>query len=156
MSAIFAYEPKAECAKVKRNGDIKYFEKTEPYSYFGLVDPDKESVQWVIRKDYTVEQLVNYQYERLESLRDSYNHFIKDAENPKPTGLTESICELRRLYDGTEISPEEQDRNTSLRCAKIKKDTAIISLVCVTEENFLTLTKEEMLNKLNDFINNLY
>ena len=28
ITGLFAYEPKKECTKVKRNGDVVYYEKT--------------------------------------------------------------------------------------------------------------------------------
>lgn len=152
ISAVFAYEPKVECAKVKRNGDIKYYEKTEPYNRYGLTEPDTDYVQWVIRKDYTVEQHVDYVFQLLESFRWKYISTMKKAETPEPTRFTESVCELKRLLDGTIISPEEEKRKVLLKCAESYKNTAIISLPFITEENFLTITKEEMIEMHNDFL----
>lgn len=152
ISAAFAYEPKIEYVKVKRNGDIKYYEKTEPYNDLGLLDLDEDHVQWVIRKGYTIEQFTDYQYGRLELLRNTYNSCMNEVKNPKPTKLTNNLVDFKKKYLGTEISPEEQATHSLLKLAEDKKSTAIISLVFVTEENFLTLTKEEMLNKLKIFI----
>lgn len=151
--AAFAYEPKVECAKVKRNGDIKYFEKTELYNRYGNTVTDEDCVKWIIRKDYTAEQLVNYHYERLELLRNAYISFVEKSVNPKPDEFTKKVCDFNRRYCGVEETYDEHEKNVLLRCAKYKKDAAIIGLVCVTEENFLTLTKEEMLEMFKDFVN---
>ena len=153
ISTIFAYEPKVECAKVKRNGNIKYYEKTELHNNGPL--GDRDYVRWVIRKDYTIEDIIDYQYMLLEDFRDDYNYFMEGVYNPKPSELIHYIADFEKRHLGIEISPEERQKQTSLRLANDNKNTAIIRILFVTEENFLTITKEEMLNKLNDFVNNL-
>lgn len=166
LSAVFAYEPKVECAKVKRNGDIKYFEKTELYDIYGL-EPDPKDLcrwynlysgstydydSWVIWKEYTVEQCVDYNYGNLERLRDSYYYFMKKANQPEPSNTSKVFTDAINAISGTNITPEEFEINSCLSLAELRKRTAIISIPFVTEENFLTLTKEEMLAKMYDFI----
>ena len=159
---LFAYEPKKECAKVKRNGDVKYYEKTELYNMYGS-EPDPkdlhdwygftyDSVGWVIGKGYTVEQHVDYKYENLERLRDSYYYFMKKANQPKPSNASNAFTDAINAINGTNITPEEHEKETCLRLAEQHKRTAIISIPFVTEENFLTLTKEEILAKMYAFI----
>lgn len=128
-SSLFAYEPKKENVTVKRNGNIEYYEQTEVWNIHGW-NPEistankklnQDYVKWVIRKGYTIEQLVDYDFKRLESLRPHINEYGR---------LIQSAGEL----------------------AEYKKRTAIISVPFVTEENYLTLTKEEMKAKMYAFI----
>ena len=162
MAGLFAYEPKIECAEVKRNGDFVYYEKTELYNRFGL-KPDKkdlydrysstyDEVIWVVKKGRTVEQCVDYKYDDFERLRDSYYSFMKDANQPEPSNASKSFTDAINAIDGTNITPEEHERKICLDLAERHKRTAIISIPFVTEENFLTLTKEEMIAKMYAFI----
>lgn len=126
--SLFAYEPKKENVTVKGN-TVTYYEKTEVWNIYGW-NPEtstankklnQDYVKWVIRKGYTVEDLVDYNFKRLERLRPHINDFG------------------RLIQAGGEL-------------AEYHKRTAIISIPFVTEENYLTLTKEEMLAKMNAFI----
>lgn len=126
---LFAYEPKKENVTVKRNGSIEYYEKTEVWNICGW-NPEtstankklnQDYVKWVIRKDYTIEQLVDYDFKRLEKLRPHINEYG------------------RLIQAGGELG-------------EYNKRTAIISVPFVTEENYLTLTKEEMKAKMYAFI----
>ena len=160
--SLFAYEPKIERAKVKRNGNIKYYEKTELYNQFGLKPEKKDlydrysftydNVSWAITKEYTVERLVDRKYENFERLRDSYYNFMKKANQPKPSNASKSFTDAINAINGTNIAPEEHERKICLDIAEQYKRTAIISIPFVTEENFLTLTKEEMIAKIYAFI----
>ena len=142
--SLFAYEPKKECAKVKRNGDVKYYEKTEPYKSL-IWDKDYEDhVGWCIRKDYTIEQLVDYEYSILESSRKRYYFGMEEATNPEPTDFEIAMTKLLNKMNGTVISPEEYARSNLLKYAKDEMTWAVTCLVFVTEENYLTLTKEEI------------
>ena len=133
--SLFAYEPSKENVTVKRNGNIVYYEKTEPYHMYGW-NPETsckrgilgeklilDYVKWVIRKGYTVEDLVDYDFKRLERFRPHINEYGR---------LIQAVGSL----------------------AEYEKRTAIISIPFVTEENYLTLTKEEMLAKMKAFISN--
>ena len=160
--SLFAYEPKIECAKVKRNGVVKYYEKTELYNEFGLKPNKKDlynrysftydNVSWAITKEYTVERLADREYENFERLRDSYYDFMKEANQPKPSNATKAYADAINAINGTNITPEEHERKICLDLAEQHKRTAIISIPFVTEENFLTLTKEEMIAKIYAFI----
>lgn len=127
--SLFAYEPNKENVTVKRNGDVVYYEQTEVYNIYGWNPArstankklNQDYVKWVVRKGYTVENLVNYEYKILERLRPHINDFGR---------LIQAEGEL----------------------AEYEKRTAIISIPFVTEENYLTLTKEEMLVKMFAFI----
>lgn len=160
--SLFAYEPKIECAKVKRNGNVSYYEKTELYNMYGF-EPDKrdlydwysftyDHVGWLIRKGYTVEQFVDHEYENFERLRDSYYNFMKKANQSEPSNASKAFTDAINAINGTNTTPEEHERKICLDLAERHKRTAIISIVFVTEENFLTLTKEEMLAKMYAFI----
>lgn len=166
MAGLFAYEPKKECAKVKRNGDVVYYEKTDLYNIYGF-EPDPKDlcrwynmydgstydyVKWIIRKGYTVEQFVDYEYEKLESLRDSYVRFMFDANHPDVSNACIAFADCINKINGTNITPEEYESQSAIRCAEQKKRTIILSIPFATEENYLTLTKEEMYKKINDFI----
>lgn len=154
-TAAFAYEPSIENAKVKRNGDVVYYEKIKDYkpSYMDILKRDY--VKFVIRKDYTVEQLVDYQYERLESARKGFYFSMKRSENLYPNEVnsifTKYLIEIQKKA-GIDESPEDNVRNSWLKKAKEDITWAVTRLAIVTEENFLTLTKEEMLAKMNAFI----
>lgn len=159
LSTVFAYEPKKECAKVKRNGDVKYYEKTELYNIYGSkpvprypVDSDQDYVKWVIRKGYTVNQFVDYKYDLLEYLRRSYSYDMKRVEKPEVPGYTKVIVDFTNEINGTSETYEEHVVNNALKRAWYVKRTAIISIPYVTADNFLTLTKEEMLERMLDFI----
>ena len=160
---LFAYEPKKEKAKVKRNGDVIYYEKTEPYNIYGF-EPDPKARdwdgskttidydKWVIRKGYTVDQCVDYNYKRLERFRGYYLGYMEEADHPEVTSLNKFVVDLTNEVNGTNETYEEHASNLSQECAWYAKRTAVISIPFVTEENFLTLTKEEMLAKMYAFI----
>lgn len=151
--SLFAYEPSKENVTVKRNGDFKYYERTEPYKDKGNWTKEyTDYVGWVIWKGYTVEQCVEYNYERLESSRRSYCFSMKNAINPRPDGIQPFLTKLLNERNGTDMSPEEYARNSWLKSAKENMTWAVTALPFVTEENFLTLTKEEMLAKMKAFI----
>ena len=159
LSAAFAYEPKKENARVKRNGDVVYHEKTELYNIYGSkpdpgcpVDSDQDYVRWVIRKGYTVEQCVEYEYDLLEHLRWSYSHDMKRVENPVVEGYIKVIVDSLNEINGTSETYEEHTIKMALERAQCVKRTAVVSISYVTEENFLTLTKEEMLARMLDFV----
>lgn len=163
MAGLFAYEPKKENAKIKRNGDVVYYEKTELYDENGFKpDPEargwdgcktsKDYVKWVIRKGYTVDQFVDYKYEILRHLVDSYLRFLEDAASQKLSNSDKAYAKAYNEINGSDIPTEELCAKISLELAEYKKRTAIISIPFVTEENFLTLTKEEMRAKMYAFI----
>lgn len=163
VTGLFAYEPKKENAKVKRNGDVIYYEKTEPYDIHGFKpdpkargwDGSKTTIdydKWVIRKGYTVDQCVDYNYKQLEGFRGGYKFHMKEADHPEVTSLTKFIVDLTNEVNGTNETYEEHASNLAQECAWYQKRTAVISIPCVTEDNFLTLTKEEMLARMLDFV----
>ena len=163
MAGLFAYEPKKECAKVKRNGDVVYHEKTELYNIYGSKpDPEargwdgcktsKDYVKWVIRKGYTVEQCVEYEYGLLEHLRNSYRWFLKDAVSQELSKADIAYAKAYNEINGSDIPAENLCARISLELAEYEKRTAIISILFVTEENWLILTKEEMRAKMYAFI----
>lgn len=168
MTGLFAYEPKVECATVKRNGDIKYYEKTELYNWVSPIlsaDPKDlfswyntsgntyDYVAWVIRKGYTVEQLVDYNYEKLEQARRSYYYDMEKVTNPKePSNASKAYVDAINAINGTNITPEEHEMEMALESVEEDITWATTCIPFVTEENFLTLTKEEMLAKIYAFI----
>ena len=157
--SLFAYEPKKENAKVKRNGSVIYYEKTVQYDENGdKPDPKygRETIRdydkWVIRKGYTVDQCVEYNYKLLEMRRWDYEHWMKRVENPEVTSLTKTIVDFTNEVNGTSETYEEHEASRARENAWYEKRTAVISIPFVTEDNFLTLTKEEMLARMLDFI----
>ena len=163
MAGLFAYEPKKENAKVKRSGDVIYYEKTEPYDIYGYKpdpkdrswDGSKTTIdydKWVIRKGYTVDQCVDYNYELLEGFRRGYLFYMKRVEHPEVTSLTKFVVDGTNEINGTNETYEEHEMKRARESAWYKKRTAVISIPFVTEENFLTLTKEEMLTRWLDFV----
>ena len=159
MAGLFAYEPKKECVTVKRNGNIVYYEKTSPYDINGF-KPDlkygsdciEDYVKWVIRKGYTVDQCVEYNYDRLEHFRWGYEYNMKRVKNPEVEGYHKTIVDALNEINGTSETYEEHVVNRARESAWYEKRTAMISIPFVTEDNFLTLTKEEMLARMLDFI----
>ncbi len=163
MTRLFAYEPKKECAKVKRNGDVVYYEKTELYDYYGgKPDPkargwdgwktSHDYVKWSIYKGYTVERLVDYEYKRLESLRDSYLHFKIKAKYPDVSNAGIALTNCFNKINGTNITPEEYASKTAIELAEYEKRTIILSVPFTTEENFWYISKTEMYCKMKAFI----
>lgn len=159
MAGLFAYEPKVECAKVKRNGNVVYYEKTAPYDTNGFKpDPKygsdciRDYDKWVIRKGYTVNQCVEYNYSLLEHFRWGYKYSMKKVDKPEVTSLTKIVVDFTNEVNGDSETYEEHTANLARESAWYKKRTAVISIPFVTEDNFLTLTKEEMLARMLDFI----
>lgn len=159
LSTVFAYEPKKENAKVKRNGNVVYYEKTELYNIYGSkpdprcpVDSDQDYVRWVIRKGYTVNRFVEYKYDLLEHLRWSYSYDMKRVESPVVEGYTKVIVDALNEINGTNETYEERTTKMALKSAWRVKRTAVVSIPYVTVDNFLTLTKEEMLARMLDFV----
>ncbi len=164
MAGLFAYEPKKECTKVKRNGDIKYYEKTELYNWIspylsadpndtGLFGDSSNYVSWVIRKEYTVEQCVDYAYEKLERAREHYYYHMEEVNHPKePSNASKAYVDAINAINGTNITPEEHEMEMALESVEEAITWATTCIVFVTEENFLTITKEEMLAKMYAFI----
>ena len=160
---LFAYEPKKECAKVKRNGNVIYYEKTELYDWYGgKPDPkargwdgcktSHDYVKWAIRKDYTVEKLVEYEYKRLESLVDSYFHCKNKAKNPDVSNADIAFTNCFNKINGTNLTPEEYASKRWLELAEYEKRTAILSVPFATEKNFLYMTKMDIYKKMKAFI----
>ena len=163
VTGVFAYVPKKENARVKRNGDVIYYEKTAPYDELGgKPDPKARGWdgrkttldydRWVIRKGYTVEQCVDYNYSLLENFRRGYSFYMKRVEEPEVTSLTKIVVDFKNEINGTSETYEEHRINRARESAWYKKRTAILSIPFVTEDNFLTLTEEEMLARWLDFV----
>ena len=176
MSSMFAYIPKKDCVKVKRN-KIKYYEKTEVWNLFGEEPDPKDTgffgdsydcAEWVIDKKITVEEQIDYRYKMLEKYRKIYREKMENAkeeyENAKHPDLenSPSIFRNSEVYNnlrGTNYTDEEYYIRNMLRFAKMReheaensKKSALISIPFTTEENWLTITKEEMLTKMKAFI----
>ena len=163
IAGLFAYEPKKECAKVKRNGNVVYYENTELYDWYGgKPDPkargwdgwktSHDYVKWAIYKGYTVEKLVDYEYERLESLIDSYLFSVKQIMKPDVSNADIAFTDFFNKINGTNETPKDRNVKIWLQNAKYAKRTAIVSIPFVTEENFLYMTKTDMLVKMKAFI----
>ena len=169
MACLFAYEPKKECVEVKINSDVVYYENTEPYDYYGVKPGPKAQgwdgwkashnyVEWVIRKDYTVENLVDYEYERLSSFRNSYLKCILAAINLDVSDAYiayiahKAYMDFYNKMNGTNMTPEDYYTESLRKRAEYQKRTAILSVPFVTEENWLYISKTEMFCKMRDFI----
>ena len=179
MSSMFAYMPNKACVKVKRN-KIKYYEKTEVWNLFGE-EPDpkdtgffgdsRDCVEWLLDKDMTVERSIDINYEFLEKYREGYRKNMKyveeelnKAKHPDPKDMENepSIITDSEVYNtlrGTNYTDEEYYIRNMLRFAKMYeheasnyKQAALVSIPFTTEENWLTITKEEMLTKMKAFI----
>ena len=84
-TSMFAYMPKNDCVKVKRN-KIKYYENTDVCNLLaeeaepkdiGLSGVRKICVEWVIDKYMTVERNVDINYKFLEKYREQYRKNIE-------------------------------------------------------------------------------
>ena len=158
MLGLFAYEPKKECVKVKINSDVVYYEKTEPYNYYGVKPGPKaqgwdgwkasyNSVEWVIRKDYTVENLVDYEYERLSSFKNSYFNCILAAINLDVSDAYiahiahKAYMDFYNKMNGTNMTPEDYYTESLWKRAEYQKRTAILSVPFVTEKKLCLYDK---------------
>ena len=175
-TSMFAYIPKKDCVKVKRN-KIKYYEKTEVWNLFGE-EPDPKDTGffgdsrdyecWVIDKDMTVERSIDINYKFLEEYREIYRkkmeYVEKELNKAKHPDLENDLdifskSELYNNLRGTNYTPEEYYIRNILRFAKMyehealnSKKAALISIPFTTAENWLTITKEEMLTKMKAFV----
>lgn len=190
MSSMFAYMPKKDCVKVKKN-KIKYYDKSE---FCNLLDKAAEPkdiglygsvegnacIEWVIEDNYfTVEKLVDVNYKFLEEYREKYRKNIENAEEkfeiakqwidyikqPRLKGNFDSL-ELYNYEYSNLLTEEEyylskktfQAYEFSFMAEKYKHEAfinrreALISIPFTTVENWLTITKEEMLTKMKAFI----
>ena len=176
MSSMFAYIPKKDCVKVKRN-KIKYYEKTEVWNLFGG-EPDPKDTgffgdsrnheAWFIDKDMTVERSIDINYKFLERYREGYRKNIERAkeslEKTKHIDLENVDDSLKNSKEwniilGTNYTDEEIYIRHMLKFVKMHeheasnyKKSALISIPFTTEENWLTITKEEMLTKMKVFV----
>ena len=173
-TSMFAYIPKKDCVKVKRN-KIKYYEKTEVWNLFGE-EPDQKDTgffgdsrdceEWLIDKDMTVERSIDISYKFLEKYRKGYRRYMENVkeelEKAKHPNLKEYYFGSSEVYNnlrGTNYTEEEYYIQMQLKYAKYwehkasnYKQAALISIPFTTEENWLTITKEEMLTKMKAFI----
>lgn len=77
---------------------------------------------------------------------------MKKADHPEVTSLTKFIVDLTNEVNGTNETYEEHASNHLQECAWYVKRTAVISIPFVTEENWYTITREELLNKMRAFV----
>lgn len=122
MGSAFAYTPKAECFKVTKNR-VTYEEHFEDSYGLNRFPFTKGERLFVIRKDYPVENVVDYYWDKLQRERCSYDY---------ATG--------RNWMDYRE---------------RAVIDKAVLYIPFVTEENFLTITKEEILEEMKALIDSL-
>ena len=175
-TSMFAYIPKKDCVKVKRN-KIKYYEKTEVWNLFGR-EPDpkdtgffgdsKNYEAWTIDKDMTVEKNIDINYKFLEKYREGYRkkmELVKESlektKNPDLENVDDWLKNSKEwnIILGTNYTDKEIYIRHMLKFAKNDeheasnyKKAALISVPFTTEENWLTITKEEMLTKMKAFI----
>ena len=190
MVSVFAYIPKKDCVKVKRN-KIKYYEnekvcdlleeETEPRDIgLNATCNIKVCVEWVIDEDYmTVERSVDINYSFLEKYREEYRKNIENSKKnfeiskqwidyikqPRLKGDFDSL-ELYNYEHSNLLTEEEyylsektfQAYEFSHRAEQYKHEAfenrkdALISIPFTTAENWLTITKEEILTKMKAFI----
>ena len=175
-TSMFAYIPKKDCVKVKRN-KIKYYEKTEVWNLLaeepdpkdtGFFGDSRNYEAWFIDKDMTVERSIDINYKFLEKYREGYRkkmECVKEKlEKTKHIDLENVDDSLKNSKEwniilGTNYTDKEIYIRHMLRFAKIceheasnYKKTALISIPFTTEENWLTITKEEMLTKMKAFV----
>ena len=96
--------------------------------------------------------MVDYEYERLESLIDSYLFSVKQIMKPDVSNADIAFTDFFNKINGTNETPKDRNVKIWLQNAKYAKRTAIVSIPFVTEENFLYMTKTDMLVKMKAFI----
>ena len=153
-------------------------EEAEPKD-IGLSGVRKICVEWIINKYMTVERNVDINYKFLEKYREQYKKNIEKAEKEfkiakkwidyiKQPGLEGNFDSLELYnYEFNNILTEEEyyldekiyqaySFSRSARQYKhkafVNRKDALISIPFTTAENWLTITKEEMLTKMKAFV----
>ena len=141
-------------------------------------DDGRECVEWVIDKYMTVEKSIDIKYKYLEKYRKIYKENIEKSEEelknakawinyikqPSLKGadslerynyLNENILTEEEYYLYEKVSHAYYRMSWVFQYkhrAFNSKKSALISIPFATEENWLTITKEEMLTKMKAFV----
>lgn len=169
---------KAKGNKIKYYDKTELWSISGIYEPSRSSDDGRECVEWVIDKDMTVEKSIDINYEFLEKYRKIYKENIEESEEElknakawinyiKQPGLKGADSLERYNYLNENILTEEEYHlyekvgyahyrmswmfQYKHRAFNSKK-SALISIPFTTEENWLTITKEEMLTKMKAFI----
>lgn len=181
MAGLFAYEPKVECAKVKGDR-IYYEEtyessyrntKTRHWSYkiksnkfiwyYCASFDDMWSTLCGYRESYNLSlKVASFKDETcstcafIEEYKSAYENNELNEEEMKQyealVALHGSANELASSVEGKSTHAATATKSYYEVCANGEKKHAINEILFVTEENFLTITKEEMLAKIYAFI----
>ena len=136
MAGLFAYEPKAECVTVK--GNKVYYEETYESSY-----RNTETRIWTYKIKsgkfiYYRSGTFDYMWATVESKREQYFNALALAEYEKAVKFSDGCTMNLKPY--------------WTRVAKSHMTDIVNRCPFFTEENFLTLTKEEFTNKMEAFV----
>ena len=96
--------------------------------------------------------MVDYEYRRLDSLRDSYFFYVIQEVNSDVSNAEIAITNCINKINGTNDTPEDRKAKMCMQNAEYIKRTAILSIPFTTEENFLYISKTEMYCKMKAFI----
>lgn len=177
MAGLFAYEPKKECAKVK--GNKVYYEETisrgvkikwsykiksGKFIYYSCSSFDD---MWAklcgLRKSYDINlNVAKYKDETcstcafLEEYKSAYeNGELNETEMKQYESMVNLHGAANNLKGAIEGNPAHAKTGTKSYyevCANGKKRKAINVIPFVTEENWYTITREELLDKIRAFI----
>ena len=180
LSAVFAYEPNKECITVKRN-KIRYEEtykgcvypQTRTWSYkiksgkFIYLTSGTFDSMWSdllqCREGHDIYlNAAKYKDETcstcafLEKYKSAYeNGELNETEMKQYESIVEVHLATNNLSSVIEGKPVHVKTNTKSYyevCADGEKMKAINKMPFVTEENWYTITKEELLDKIHDFV----
>lgn len=180
LSAVFAYEPKKECVTVKGN-KIQYEEtykgfvspQTRMWTY--KIKSDKfiylksgtfdgmwsDLLQCRERHDICL-NVAKYKDETcstctfLEKYKSAYeNGELNETEMKQYESIAQAHQAANNLKGAIEGKPAHAKTNTKSYyevCANSEKMKAINKMPFVTEENWYTITREELLDKIHAFV----
>ena len=180
MAGLFAYEPKKECVTVKGN-KIRYEEtyKGFVYTQTRMWTYKIKSGKFIYLKSGTFDRMLSdllqcrerhdiylnaakYKDETcstcafLEKYKSAYeNGELNETEMKQYESLVEAHLAANNIKSVIEGKPAHAKTNTKSYyevCANDEKMKAINKMPFVTEENWYTITKEELLDKIHTFV----
>ena len=181
VTGLFAYEPKKECATIKGNKvyyeetyDVhKTWTKTRMWSYkiksgkFIYYKSATFDYMWCelcnLRESYDLNlYIASFKDEKcstcafIEEYKSAYeNNELSEEEMKQYEALVAihgSANDLTSSVEGKSTHAETATKSYYEVCANGDKEKAIFEIPFVTEENWKTITKEELLDKILAFI----
>lgn len=180
VARLFAYEPKMECVTIKGNKvryeetytDCGMFTKTRMWAYntksgkfrylrSGTFDDMWAKLLGNRERYYTYLKVAEYKDDTcstcafIEKYKSAYenNELSKDemTKYESIVNLHQSANNLKGAIEGKPAHAKTSTKSYYETCANGEKKYAVNNMPFVTEENWLTITEEELCEKLNDF-----